>query len=238
VLGGSMNDPQCLELMRCGGGAHSAGSFALRCTTRLPTARSPMLLQGRFSQPRIQPGGALQPARCGPLLRQVRGVSAAAPASSAVCCLWCTCRLHVGTVTLAPCLNAPHVTCSVNVRGKEDMADVLDVVEWAAEQLPGSDKQVAVIGYVPGRRHAAPRGPVRVDALSWYWGFGQAVAAASILLFVLAASVSAQKLAMQHNLPFPTLGPADTPGEAAWPPMPCPTRQWWPMLASASHWGA
>jgi hypothetical protein len=34
----------------------------------------------------------------------------------------------------------------MNVRGREDMVDVLDVVEWAAEQLPPADRQVAVIG--------------------------------------------------------------------------------------------
>lgn len=32
------------------------------------------------------------------------------------------------------------------MRGREDMADVLDVVEFAAAQLPGPEKRVAVIG--------------------------------------------------------------------------------------------
>lgn len=36
--------------------------------------------------------------------------------------------------------------CRKNLRGREDMGDVLDVVEFAAAQLPGPDKQVAVIG--------------------------------------------------------------------------------------------
>ncbi|KAL4854510.1 hypothetical protein ACK3TF_004687 [Chlorella vulgaris] len=84
VLGGSMNDPQCLELMRV---ASASPAFSLVV---------------RYNQ---------------------RGVGRSSG--------------------------------SVNVRGKEDMADVLDVVEWAAEQLPGSDKQVAVIGYSWGSCLAA-----------------------------------------------------------------------------------
>lgn len=98
--------------------------------------------QGCGVEPCLQPGGALQPARRGPLLGQVnRSWGAAAGARRAFPAAWPA--PHRPT-RLASWLSP--LGCSMNVRGKEDMADVLDVVEWAAEQLPGPDKQVAVVG--------------------------------------------------------------------------------------------
>jgi hypothetical protein len=55
----------------------------------------------------------------------------------------CCAALHA---TRGPQPAADWNPCRKNLRGKEDMGDVLDVVEFAAAQLPGPDKQVAVIG--------------------------------------------------------------------------------------------
>lgn len=54
------------------------------------------------------------------------------------------------------------------MRGREDMADVLDVVEFAAAQLPGPDKRVAVVGCAAGCLWGWRRQNCRASRASWW----------------------------------------------------------------------
>lgn len=166
VLGGSMNDPQCLELMRCGVGRltvqdplPAAASPASQppahpCCCRVASASPAFSLVVRYNQRGVgRSSGRCVGSLLPPLLPQ--------PAAAYIA----TAAVTRAPSPLAHLLTCAACTCSVDMRGKEDMADVLDVVEWAAEQLPGSDKQVAVIGCVQGRRHTLPQG-VQCESIS------------------------------------------------------------------------